>query len=138
MNKKEIMILAALGLAVYAVASRRAGEPTYTVLPGGSTLDYTSSDGNIDLTINQQIVNSIGAKGFEYSLFMFNATQNKLVNVLTDTVVAGDQSSTYDLGTAALVVTNNNNGTVNFDVYSKGSAPRNLFSKTLTYQGGLA
>jgi len=141
MKKSTLFILAALGLAVYAVASRQVGQVVYTTSPGGTTnyLDYYSADNNVELSIDKQIISNTGKKGFQFTIFAYDPTNDMMNNIYSDTIADGDGAYvqyTPD-NQYAISVTPGQAGQVTIALTKGGASPAIVFQKTLNYQGGL-
>lgn len=138
MNGKGIAIVSAMLLATYLVFGKsKSNAVTYNATPVGDSQEYQASDGSAGVSINLTDIGSNGQAGFEYTVFLNNGN-GTLINVFTDTILAGDAGYTHDLGTAAVVVTPlPDQGQVMISVFGKNPA-RKLFEKTFTYLGAPA
>ena len=119
--------------------------PVYSVTPGSSGVieTYTNSAGTAEIDIDQ-VITSGSSQGFSYSVFVYDVTQDLLINIFSDTITHTDQAYTqYVSGPSgvqyAISMTPNVNGTATTIAVTMGGAtPTILIQQTLNYQGGLA
>jgi hypothetical protein len=134
---KKPLIITALLIAAYW-AYRNATNAATAITPGTPNItDYTKWYPNPDDTIKVGIL-PLDSQSFSYNVMIKNLSTGQYESAFANTMTSTQATGTYDLGgNYVFVLTNNNDGTLMMNVYTK-MPQRNVYENYFKYDGSQA